>query len=158
MNEANMLSRQGHPFLRNGQEMMLSGSSPFTNIRARQIELERMNMMELPSGSEIRHFIHPDKEGGIGILAHRVDKSGEPTQIISLRWLYRLIMMYVVIVGLPIPQLPSWARQGEKECMLGIPQFSEHIRDRCGYDNLFVALSKHRESLHIEGMAFKEAW
>lgn len=39
------------------------------------------------------------------------------------------IVMYVVIVGLTIPQLPGWAQQGVEEWMLDIPQFSEHIED-----------------------------
>src|SRR5690349_24342948 len=39
------------------------------------------------------------------------------------------IVMYVVIVGLTIPQLPGWAQQGVEEWMLDIPQFSEHIEE-----------------------------
>ena len=39
------------------------------------------------------------------------------------------IVMYVVIVGLTIPQLPGWAQKGVEEWMLDIPQFSEHIED-----------------------------
>jgi hypothetical protein len=39
------------------------------------------------------------------------------------------IVMYVVLVGLTIPQLPGWAQQGVEEWMLDIPQFSEHIED-----------------------------
>src|SRR5512140_1474528 len=39
------------------------------------------------------------------------------------------IVAYVVIVGLTIPQLPTWAQQGVEEWMLDIPQFSEHIDD-----------------------------
>ena len=39
------------------------------------------------------------------------------------------IVMYVVIVGLTIPQLPEWAQKGVEEWMLDIPQFSEHVED-----------------------------
>jgi murein DD-endopeptidase MepM/ murein hydrolase activator NlpD len=39
------------------------------------------------------------------------------------------IVMYVVIVGLTIPQLPTWAQQSAEEWMLDIPQFSEHIEE-----------------------------
>src|SRR5512141_3185033 len=45
------------------------------------------------------------------------------------------IVMYVVIVGLTIPQLPGWAQQGVEEWMLDIPQFSEHIEDDSYIDN-----------------------
>jgi murein DD-endopeptidase MepM/ murein hydrolase activator NlpD len=42
---------------------------------------------------------------------------------------FAFVMMYVVIVGLTIPQLPGWAQGGVKEWMLDIPQFTEHIED-----------------------------
>jgi hypothetical protein len=45
------------------------------------------------------------------------------------------IVMYVVIVGLTIPQLPGWAQHGVEEWMLDIPQFSEHIEDDSYIDN-----------------------
>src|SRR5689334_5560185 len=39
------------------------------------------------------------------------------------------IMMYVIVVGLTIPQLPGWAQRPVQEWMLDVPQFSEHIED-----------------------------
>src|SRR6185369_9510396 len=45
------------------------------------------------------------------------------------------IVMYVVIVGLTIPQLPGWVQKGVEEWMLDIPQFSEHIEDDSYIDN-----------------------
>src|SRR5574339_599111 len=42
---------------------------------------------------------------------------------------FAFIVMYVVIAGLTIPQLPGWAQQGVEEWMLDIPQFSEHIEE-----------------------------
>src|SRR5512139_4100735 len=49
---------------------------------------------------------------------------------------FAFIVMYVVIVGLTIPQLPGWAQQGVEEWMLDIPQFSEHIEDDSYIDNV----------------------
>src|SRR5574339_99531 len=48
---------------------------------------------------------------------------------------FAFIVMYVVIVGLTIPQLPDWAQQGVEEWMLDIPQFTEYIEDDSYIDN-----------------------
>jgi murein DD-endopeptidase MepM/ murein hydrolase activator NlpD len=47
---------------------------------------------------------------------------------------FAFVVMYVVIVGLTIPQLPGWAQQDVEDWMLDIPQFSEDVDENSYVD------------------------